>query len=457
MRLVATDLSAHAVCSLPPCGGGLGRGVARLHAGVATSASLTTPTPNPSPQGGGEEPALLGLSAAFTAVLLAQQRHRTRPRAQSPPQPRVTIGYVEVAGDPRYEPITAYGRVVLKSRERPFAGAQVGHRGRAGARPRAEDRLRARAHQREIAGRGRARGRAGPGHPRHPFLHRRCAGGGVQAAGRRRHAVAISSSSTRRRRTTRCGAISARRNSCTRCRAWRWAWTPWCNIWCRASGAIFSSSKGRCRPTRSWSRRSRIRRRNSAPASWRASSSSPAPIRASARRTIRRCCRAINRDYDVVFVADHAFDFARQVPYHTVRARPVVGSIDLEPAGLALDLGAPRRAAGEFPLPEALRRPPHGERGLGGLDRGQDGGAGDLAHALGGVRQAAQVHPRRGQLRRQQGAGGERAALGPAAAPGDPARRRPIPWWRARRSRVSCTRPTISIRSATTSRSRRAG
>ena len=40
---------------------------------------------------------------------------------------------------------------------------------------------------------------------------------------------------------------------------------------------------------------------------------------------------AINRDYDVVFVADQAFDFARQVPYHTVRARPVVGSIDLEP------------------------------------------------------------------------------------------------------------------------------
>ncbi len=38
-----------------------------------------------------------------------------------------------------------------------------------------------------------------------------------------------------------------------------------------------------------------------------------------------------NRDYDVVFVADDAFDFVRTVPYHTVRARPVVGSIDLEP------------------------------------------------------------------------------------------------------------------------------
>jgi len=42
---------------------------------------------------------------------------------------------------------------------------------------------------------------------------------------------------------------------------------------------------------------------------------------------------AINRDYDVTFVADDAFDFARQVPYHTVRPRPVVGSIGLEPLG----------------------------------------------------------------------------------------------------------------------------
>ena len=38
-----------------------------------------------------------------------------------------------------------------------------------------------------------------------------------------------------------------------------------------------------------------------------------------------------SRDYDVVFVADNDFEFARQVPYQTVRARPVVGSIDLEP------------------------------------------------------------------------------------------------------------------------------
>ncbi len=40
---------------------------------------------------------------------------------------------------------------------------------------------------------------------------------------------------------------------------------------------------------------------------------------------------AINRDFDAVFVADDTFDFARTVPYHLVRPRPVMGSIDLEP------------------------------------------------------------------------------------------------------------------------------
>jgi ABC transporter substrate binding protein (PQQ-dependent alcohol dehydrogenase system) len=40
---------------------------------------------------------------------------------------------------------------------------------------------------------------------------------------------------------------------------------------------------------------------------------------------------AINRDFDAVFVADEAFDFARTVPYRLVRPRPVIGSIDLEP------------------------------------------------------------------------------------------------------------------------------
>jgi predicted YcjX-like family ATPase len=52
------------------------------------------------------------------------------------------------------------------------------------------------------------------------------------------------------------------------------------------------------------------------------------------------------RDYDVAFVADDAFEFARQVPYQTARARPVVGDqpfavlladdlIDAQPPALA--------------------------------------------------------------------------------------------------------------------------
>lgn len=41
---------------------------------------------------------------------------------------------------------------------------------------------------------------------------------------------------------------------------------------------------------------------------------------------------AINRDWDVTFVADKNFEFVRGVPYQTVRPRPVVGSMDLEPA-----------------------------------------------------------------------------------------------------------------------------
>lgn len=39
---------------------------------------------------------------------------------------------------------------------------------------------------------------------------------------------------------------------------------------------------------------------------------------------------AINRDFDIAFVADDAFDFARTVPYQLARPRPVMGSIDLE-------------------------------------------------------------------------------------------------------------------------------
>ncbi len=40
---------------------------------------------------------------------------------------------------------------------------------------------------------------------------------------------------------------------------------------------------------------------------------------------------AINGNFDAVFVADEAFDFARTVPYRLARPRPVIGGIDLQP------------------------------------------------------------------------------------------------------------------------------
>src|SRR5262245_56899618 len=39
--------------------------------------------------------------------------------------PRVVIAFVESAGDPRHEPIRAYERMILKTREHPFVGAKV--------------------------------------------------------------------------------------------------------------------------------------------------------------------------------------------------------------------------------------------------------------------------------------------------------------------------------------------
>ena len=46
--------------------------------------------------------------------------------ATAPPQQQIRIGFVEIENDPRYEPIRAYERIVLKSRDPAFIGAVVG-------------------------------------------------------------------------------------------------------------------------------------------------------------------------------------------------------------------------------------------------------------------------------------------------------------------------------------------
>src|ERR1700722_3370277 len=79
-------------------------------------------------------PALLALTLAGASTpTLAQPASPPAPTA-SPAQPpqaqaprqRLTIGFVDIEGDPRYEPVRAYERLILKTRDHPFAGAQVG-------------------------------------------------------------------------------------------------------------------------------------------------------------------------------------------------------------------------------------------------------------------------------------------------------------------------------------------
>jgi ABC transporter substrate binding protein (PQQ-dependent alcohol dehydrogenase system) len=64
---------------------------------------------------------LIVATCAITIAAPAWTQNAAPPVA---PQ-RITIGFVDIAGDPRYEPLKAYGRLVLKTREHPFAGAQV--------------------------------------------------------------------------------------------------------------------------------------------------------------------------------------------------------------------------------------------------------------------------------------------------------------------------------------------
>ena len=210
-----------------------------------------------------------------------RRANRARPTA-----PRVTVGFVDIEGDPRHEPIRAYERIVLKLREHPFAGAQVGIDeaqilSRVLKIDFAPERIRVKSAE-DIAP---AVLRALESRDLRFFIVD--APAEAFAAGGRGARPTCSSSTPPRRRTAAPRAVRAR--SCTRRRASPCGWMRSRNIWCRADGATFWCCRARSRPTRSPSRRSSNRRRNSAPASWRISISRPAPIRASASRTTPRC------------------------------------------------------------------------------------------------------------------------------------------------------------------------
>ena len=344
--------------------------------------------------------------------------------AQQPPAPpqRVTIGYVEVAGDARYEPITGFGRLVLKTRERPFAGAQVGL-DEAQALTRvlktefALERISVPSPAEVAAAVVQARDARGiqffiVDAPADAFKP-------LAAAVRGRDVLIFNATAA---------DDALRREVC----AAQFVHTL-------PSLAMGMDGLVQYLVSRKWSNLLVFEGPLPADAVMAKAFENSAKkfgARIVARQQFKpgtdprerekndpALLSAINRDYDVVFVADHAFDFARQVPYHTVRARPVVGSIDLEATAWHWTWehnGAPQ-VNSRF---QKLTGGRHMEgTGLGGVDRGQDGAAGGVAHALDGVRQAAKVHRRRRDIRRQQGSRRQRAAVGPPVASGDPARR----------------------------------
>ena len=69
-----------------------------------------------------------GLRLAFAVLLFAGAiaSAGAQSPAPAPQRQQVKIGFVEIAGDARYEPLRAYERIILKSREHPLTGAEVG-------------------------------------------------------------------------------------------------------------------------------------------------------------------------------------------------------------------------------------------------------------------------------------------------------------------------------------------
>jgi ABC transporter substrate binding protein (PQQ-dependent alcohol dehydrogenase system) len=246
-------------------------------------------------------------------------------------QARVTIGYVEIAGDTRYEPITGFGRLVLKTRERPYTGAQVGlDEAQALNRVLKTDFALERITVISAAEIARAVLQAREAGDVHMFI--------VDAPAEAFKPLADAI----RGRDILAFNVTAEEDALRRelCAAEFVHTFP--------SLAMQTDGLVQYLISRKW--RDLLVFEGPLPADAMLVKALENSAKKFGARIVARqpfkpgtdprerekndpaLLSAINRDYDVVFVADHAFDFARQVPYHTVRPRPIVGSIDLEPS-----------------------------------------------------------------------------------------------------------------------------
>ena len=270
--------------------------------------------------------------SACTGMALAQQGPTPQPKQppqQQQPQQKLTIGFVEIEGDPRYEPIQGSDRIVLKARAHPFTGAEVGI-DEAAALTRvlrtdfALERITVKSAEEVAPAVTQAIGRN-----IHFFLVDAPAEAFKPLAAAIRGADALAFNVS-------AGDDTLRRDLCTA----EFVHTiP--SLAMRMDGLV------QYLVSRKW-RDYLVLQGPAAPDAAAAKAFEASAKKFGARIVAHQNFKAgtdprereqndpalltaLSRDYDVIYVADDAFDFVRGVPYHTVRPRPVVGSIDLEP------------------------------------------------------------------------------------------------------------------------------
>ena len=247
-----------------------------------------------------------------------------------PSQPRVTIGFVDIEGDPRHEPIRAYERMILKTREHPFVGAQVGiDEAQALSRALKIDFALERITVKSADALAPAVVQAREARGIHFFIV------DAPAEAFRPLAAAVKGRDLLLFNAT-APEDWLRRELCARE-----------VVHTLPSLAMTTDGLVQHLVSRKW--RDILVLQGPAAADADMTRAFEASVKKFGARIVAKrdfkpgtdprerelnnplLLTAVNRDYDVIFIADDAFDFARQLPYRTSRARPVVGAIDLEP------------------------------------------------------------------------------------------------------------------------------
>ena len=266
----------------------------------------------------------------FVGILVAG--FATIAGAQDTPQPRVTIGFVDIEGDPRHEPIRATERLILKTREHPFAGAQVGiDEAQALTRALKIDFALERITIKSADALAPAVMQAREARGIHFFIV------DAPAEAFRPLAAAVKGRDVLLFNAT-APEDWLRRELCARE-----------VVHTLPSLAMTMDGLAQHLVSRKW--RDILVLQGPALADADMTKAFEASVKKFGARIVGKrnfkpgtdprerelnnplLLTAVNRDYDVIFVADDAFDFARQLPYRTSRARPIVGAIDLEPVG----------------------------------------------------------------------------------------------------------------------------